>query len=78
MRARVGISAVHNYYGMVEQAGSIFMECAEGVLHSSIFSDIIVRDPATFASLGRGRAGLIQLLSLLPVSYPGHSVLPRM
>jgi len=75
VRARIGISAVHNYYGMVEQAGSIFMECPEGVLHSSIFSDIIVRDPATFAPLGPGRTGLIQLLSLLPVSYPGHSIL---
>jgi hypothetical protein len=75
VRARVGISIVHNYYGMVEQAGSIFMECTEGVFHASTFSDIIVRDPATFAPLGPGRTGLIQLLSLLPGSYPGHSIL---
>lgn len=70
-----GISEVHNYYGMAEQTGSIFMECGEGVLHASVFSDVIVRDPITFRSLGIGNAGLLQVISLLPMSYPGHSVL---
>jgi phenylacetate-coenzyme A ligase PaaK-like adenylate-forming protein len=70
-----GISTICNYYGMVEQTGSIFMECSEGALHASIFSDVIVRDPLTFAALGPGRTGLLQLISLLPTSYPGHSIL---
>ena len=70
-----GISSVYNYYGMAEQTGSIFMECEHGVLHASIYSDVIVRDPVTFSSLGSGRVGLLQLVSLLPTSYPGHSIL---
>lgn len=70
-----GIQNVCNYYGMAEQTGSIFMECAEGYLHASVFSDIIVRDPATFAACGFGQTGLLQLVSLLPASYPGHSIL---
>lgn len=70
-----GVTDVHNYYGMVEQTGSIFMECGEGYLHASIFSDVIVRDPMDFRSLGFGEEGLIQLLSVLPHSYPGHSIL---
>jgi hypothetical protein len=70
-----GVSSVCNYYGMVEQTGSIFMECEQGVLHASIYSDVIVRDPVTFLPLGPGHAGLLQLVSLLPVSYPGHSIL---
>jgi len=70
-----GISEVHNYYGMAEQTGSIFMECDEGVLHASVFSDVIVRDPVTFRVVGTGRAGLLQVVSVLPTSYPGHSVL---
>ena len=70
-----GVSNVCNYYGMVEQTGSIFMECEQGVLHSSIYSDVIVRDPVTFSPLGPGHAGLLQLVSLLPASYPGHSIL---
>lgn len=70
-----GIERVFNYYGMVEQTGSIFMECEHGHLHASIFSDVVVRDHRDFSVLPTGQAGLVQLLSLLPSSYPGHSIL---
>ncbi|MDI9570459.1 MAG: acyl-protein synthetase [Pseudomonadota bacterium] len=70
-----GISRIYNYYGMVEQTGSIFMECEAGRLHASIFSDILIRDHRDFSSLPAGKQGLVQLLSLLPLSYPGHSLL---
>jgi phenylacetate-coenzyme A ligase PaaK-like adenylate-forming protein len=70
-----GISHVHNYYGMVEQTGSIFMECQHGHLHASAWSDVIVRDPMNFNPLPVGQPGLIQLLSVIPFSYPGHSLL---
>lgn len=69
-----GIKRVFNYYGMVEQAGSIFMECEKGYLHSSIFSDIIIRDE-NFTVCAKQKVGLVQLLSLLPLSYPGHNIL---
>jgi len=69
-----GIQRVHNYYGMVEQTGSIFTECTEGHLHCSNFSDIIIRDQ-TLAPVPNGTKGLVQLVSLLPESYPGHSIL---
>jgi hypothetical protein len=75
IRETTGISHVHNYYGMVEQTGSIFMECEEGHLHASIFSDVIIRDPKDFSPLGPGQEGIVQLVSLLPTSYPGHSIL---
>jgi phenylacetate-coenzyme A ligase PaaK-like adenylate-forming protein len=70
-----GITRVYNYYGMVEQTGSIFMECEQGRLHSSIFSDIMIRDHTDFSICEPHRAGLVQLVSLLPASYPGHSLL---
>ena len=70
-----GIPRIFNYYGMVEQTGSIFMECEEGYLHTSIFSDILIRDHRDFSSLPKGQPGLVQLISLLPSSYPGHSIL---
>ena len=69
-----GIRKVHNYYGMVEQTGSIFMECEAGYLHSSVFSDIIVRR-ADFSVCNINETGLVELVSLLPVSYPGHILL---
>jgi phenylacetate-coenzyme A ligase PaaK-like adenylate-forming protein len=69
-----GIKRVHNYYGMVEQTGSIFMECEAGFLHCSIFSDIrILR--TDFSTCGAHETGLVQLSSLLPFSYPGHIIL---
>jgi len=71
----IGITRVHNYYGMVEQTGSIFMECERGYLHASSFSDVIIRDPIDFRPLPAKQRGLIQLLSVIPHSYPGHSLL---
>ena len=38
------------------------------------FSDVIVRDKY-FNKVKDGQKGLVQLLSLLPTSYPGHSIL---
>ena len=66
-----GIRRVYNYYGMVEQTGSIYLECEHGRLHCSNFSDIIVRRHTDFAPCAPHEPGLIQLLSLLPASYPG-------
>lgn len=70
-----GLDHVYDYYGMVEQTGSIYMECEFGHLHASIFSDIIIRDPRDFSVCLIGERGIIQTLSVLPKSYPGHSLL---
>ena len=69
------ISKVHNYYGMVEQTGSIFVECENGFFHSPSFSDLIIRNHKTHSPEKNGTKGLIQLLSVIPKSYPGHSIL---
>jgi len=68
------LKQVVNYYGMVEQTGSIFMECAQGHLHASIFSDVLVRRKDLSLCDFQER-GLIEVLSLLPSSYPGHILL---
>lgn len=70
-----GLLNVHNYYGMVEQTGSIYMECEYGHLHASIFSDIITRRHIDFSPCNIGETGIIQVVSMLPESYPGHSLL---
>ena len=69
------IERVHNYYGMVEQVGSIFFECEHGHLHAPAYADVIVRDLQDLAPVPHGTTGAIQVLSLLPESYPGHSLL---
>ena len=70
-----GINNVSDYYGMAEQTGSIFMQCPEGHLHASVFSDISILDPEDFSECETGKWGLIALKSLLPESYPGHMLL---
>ena len=69
------IKNVVNYYGLVEQTGSLFFECKEGYLHAPIYSDIIIRKPEDFGVSKKGEMGIIQVLSCLPQSYPGHSLL---
>jgi len=75
LEAVTGIQRALNFYGMVEQVGGVFMENALHHLHASIFSNVIIRDPLTLEPLPHGQQGLVQVLSVLPGSYPGHSIL---
>ena len=60
----------HMAYGMIEQTGSIFLECENcGAFRSSCFSEVYVRDK-NFNILKEGK-GLIQIYSILPSSYRG-------
>ena len=70
-----GLERIHDYYGMVEQTGCIYMECECGHLHASIFSDVVVRKPEDFSECGIGERGILQVVSTIPESYPGHSLL---
>ena len=70
-----GLKSVHDYYGMVEQTGCVYMECEHGHLHASVFSDVITRRTKDFSLCEKGEKGIIQVVSLLPKSYPGHSLL---
>lgn len=70
-----GLTRVYSFYGMVEQVGSVFLEGADGLLYPPAFADVIIRDPVTFAEVPRGVEGVIQVVSVLPTSYPGHSLL---
>jgi phenylacetate-coenzyme A ligase PaaK-like adenylate-forming protein len=71
----LGNITIHNYYGMAEQLGSVFVECEFGHMHCSNYSDIFIRRYDDFLCAGKGERGFIELLSLLPESYPGHILL---
>ena len=66
---------VHDYYGMVEQTGCVYMECKCGHLHASAFSDVLIRRSYDFSLAEVGEKGLIEVVSVLPGSYPGHVLL---
>lgn len=70
-----GLHDIRNYYGMIEQVGSIYVESGDGVLVPPRYADVLVRDPMTLEPLPPGDEGVLQVLSVLPRSYPGHSIL---
>ncbi|MCW8889578.1 MAG: long-chain fatty acid--CoA ligase [Sedimenticola sp.] len=72
---RTGCSRVHNYYGMIEQTGSIYMECSEGHLHAPSGADFLIRSTQSLGPLPEDQTGLVQLFSDIQTSYPGHSLL---
>ena len=54
---------------------SVFLENNEGYLHCPNFAEIIIRNPEDLSVQQIGKEGLIQVVSALPKSYPGHSIL---
>jgi Acyl-protein synthetase, LuxE len=75
LRSSCGIERVCDYYGMVEQIGSVFPEGDCGLLHAPNHADVIVRDPLTWEPAPDGVEGVIEVCSALPTSYPGHAIL---
>ena len=71
----IGCKNVRNYYGMIEQTGSIYTECEHGNLHAPKGADVIIREVEDFNVAGFGKEGIIQLFSNIQKSYPGHSLL---
>ncbi len=64
-----------DHYGMAEQNGSVYVECKYGYYHTSNYSDVITRRHKDFSISDLGEKGIIQVVSCLPGSYPGHSLL---
>ena len=75
VRTRTGVMAVSDYYGMAEQTGCVCMECPQGHLHVSVWSDVLFRRAEDYGLCAPGEPGIVQVLSPLPLSYPGHSLL---
>lgn len=75
LQEQCGITHFVDHYGMVEQTGCIYAQCECGHLHASIYSDVIPRRPSDFSVCGIGEEGIIEVVSVLPHSYPGHALL---
>lgn len=66
---------VIDFYGMVEQLGIIYPDCEFGNKHVPSYSHIIIRDVNTLEPVKDGKRGFIQILTPIPHSYPGVSIL---
>ncbi len=67
-------SRVVDYYGLVEQVGMVYPLCPYGFRHPPVWGEVIVRDPYTLEPLV-GKVGQLQLLNVLALGAPYHSVL---
>ena len=75
IKKKLKIKKIINYYGLIEQTGSIFLECEIcSNFICSAFSDVLIRD-YDLNIQEEGKKGFIQIFSLLPISYPGHIIL---
>jgi len=75
LRKASGLDKIINFYGMAEMPGVIFAENENGLLYAPPFADVMIRDPLTFAPLPHGQVGLIEVMNLVPRSFPGHALL---
>lgn len=74
-KSLTGVTSTIDYYGMIEQTGSIYLSCSEGFFHTTAYSTVIMRSTTNLAPCKWGEKGIIQTVSVLPLSYPGHSLL---
>jgi len=71
-----GLVRIYNFYGMVEQIGTIFLEGpGGGSLYCPDFADVVIRDPVTWREQPVGEPGVVEVVSTLPTSYPGNVLL---
>ena len=68
-------SDIIDLYGFTEQAGMIYPTCQAGLRHVPVWGEVIVRDPLNLNPLPEGEDGLLQFITPIQTSYPGHSVL---
>ena len=61
-----------NFFGMVEQVGTVYFDCVLGNFHEHEEGKFLIRSEKTLEVTD---LGLLQLFSLVPRSYPGHSLL---
>jgi phenylacetate-coenzyme A ligase PaaK-like adenylate-forming protein len=64
--------SILDFYGMVEQVGTVFVDCESGNKHAPAFADVVIRRPYTLDPAGIGQTGIIEVVSVLPTSYPGQ------
>lgn len=70
-----GQQGILDFYGMVEQVGTVFVDCEAGNKHAPAFADVIIRRPYSLAPVEVGQPGIIEVLSALPTSYPGQALI---
>jgi len=68
-------AAILDFYGMIEQVGTVFVDCESGNKHAPAFADVVIRRAHTLRPVDVGETGIIEVVSALPTSYPGQAII---
>lgn len=71
----IDINSILDIYGFSEQLGTVYISEGHRGCKVSSYSHILIRDPKTFKVVKDGENGFMQFLSVIPLSYPGFSIL---
>lgn len=71
----VSEDCIVDFYGFTEQMGLLYANCGISPKTTPAYSEIIIRNFQTLQPVKDGDEGLIQILTPLPNSYPGISIL---
>ncbi len=66
---------IYDFYGFTEQMGLVYVSKGHLPKVTPAYAEIIIRDFQTLKPVEDGKEGLIQILTPVPFSYPGISVL---
>ena len=66
---------IFDFYGFTEQMGLLYVSTGNSSKTVPLYSQIIIRDYQSLEPVPDGEEGLIQILTPIPHSYPGISVL---
>jgi len=75
LKLNINNNNILDIYGFSEQLGTIYVSEGKSGCKVSDYSHILIRDPKTLKVLKEGQVGFMQFLSILPLSYPGFSIL---
>ncbi len=59
LKRRFNVEKIYNFYGFVEQIGSMFVEGPGGLLYPPNFTDVIVRRPGSWDVAPEGEEGVL-------------------
>lgn len=71
----INVNSILDIYGFSEQLGTIYISAGYSGCNVSSYSHVLIRDPKTLEVVKDGENGFMQFLSIIPLSYPGFSIL---
>ena len=74
-KLQIDCNSIIDIYGFTEQLGTVYPSFGDSGNRVPLYSEVIIRDPDTLMPIYDDKEGFVQILSPLPYSYPGISLI---